>query len=210
MRAQGYDFIVAVDQSYSMETPYKGGTRWEAMPEAVLGLTMKSAKFDPDGVDLILFSSKLTEITGVTAGNVENIFRENEPNGTTATHKVIESIHAKLNALKASGSLWNHQGTWDEKQKKGICAWIFTDGKPDNHTAVANAIINLTKDLEEDNQCAITFVQVGIDEEAAHFLKYLDDELEGQGAKFDIVDTINQQKLGDKNFKQLIDDAFDD
>ncbi len=58
--------------------------------------------------------------------------------------------------------------------------------------------------MEKDEELAISFIQIGNDPDATKFLKLLDDELKGAGAKFDIVDTVTIEDIEDENLS-LVD-----
>ena len=64
--------------------------------------------------------------------------------------------------------------------------------------------------VDREDELGISFIQVGTDKEATRFFKALDDDLEGVGAKFDIVDTVtvddmNGMPLTDVLLNALID-----
>lgn len=66
--------------------------------------------------------------------------------------------------------------------------------------------------IDHDQELAISFVQIGNDREASEFLKFLDDELENTGAKFDIVDTVSIDDIEDENLtlKEVLIKAMTD
>jgi hypothetical protein len=72
---------------------------------------------------------------------------------------------------------------------------VVTDGQPENKKSVMKAIIEATKRLDGDEEIGISFIQIGNDSEATTFLKGLDDDIQGLGAKFDIVDTITMEEI---------------
>jgi hypothetical protein len=53
-------------------------------------------------------------------------------------------------------------------------------------------------------------VQVGSDAQATKFLKILDDELQGVGAKFDIVDTVTIDDMEDMTLTEVLLNAITD
>ena len=64
--------------------------------------------------------------------------------------------------------------------------------------------------MERDEELAISMIQVGNDTQATRFLKALDDELEGVGAKFDIVDTITIDEMEDYTLSEVLLKAIND
>jgi hypothetical protein len=71
-------------------------------------------------------------------------------------------------------------------------------------------ILDATQKLDRDEELAISFIQVGIDETATKFLKILDDDLGRAGAKFDIVDTITMDDMEDLTLKEVLLSAIND
>jgi hypothetical protein len=65
-------------------------------------------------------------------------------------------------------------------------------------------IINASRKIERDEELAISFIQVGTDATATQFLKALDDQLQGAGAKFDIVDTVTFEDMEDMTLTEVL------
>jgi hypothetical protein len=64
--------------------------------------------------------------------------------------------------------------------------------------------------MERDEELAISLIQVGNDATATRFLKALDDELQGAGAKFDIVDTITLDDMENLTLAEVLLNAVND
>ena len=71
-------------------------------------------------------------------------------------------------------------------------------------------IINATRKMERDEELAISMVQVGSDAQATKFLKALDDQMQGVGAKFDICDTLTMDEMGDMSLAEVLTSAISD
>ena len=195
------DFVLVIDKSGSMGAKdQRGGTsRWEAAAEATTALARKAATYDADGLTLYTFSSKHRRIDNVTAEDqVARIFAEDEPNGSTNLDGVLGAVFSDYLGRKAKGTT----------QPNGEIAIVITDGAPDDRTAVKNAITAFSQRLDRDEEYGILFVQVGTDPAATTFLKQLDDDL--KGAKFDIVDTLTMEELGDKTLSEALAGAIAD
>jgi hypothetical protein len=87
---------------------------------------------------------------------------------------------------------------------------VVTDGEPDDRRAVIEVIIDASRRMEKDEELAISFIQVGKDSQATRFLKALDDELEGIGAKFDIVDIVTIDDMEDMTLTEVLMNAIAD
>lgn len=176
------DYTLIIDKSGSMnETDCPNGrSRWQYMQESALAIAAQVAKLDPDGMTVIPFSGNFKTYENVGAEKVKDIFTEQSPMGSTILAPVLKSAFDSYLKRKAKG----------ETKANGEMLLVVTDGQPEDETQVAQEIINFTKKLENgDGEYGITFVQIGKDQGATNFLRRLDDGLEKQGAKFDIVDT---------------------
>lgn len=189
------DYTLIIDKSGSMATnDTTSGTRWKAAQEATLGLANKINEFDPDGITVYPFSSNFKRYDNVTPEKVSQVFAENEPNGGTDLARVLKDALANFFTRRAAG----------QTKANGETILIVTDGTPDNGPAVAHEIIEASKKLTRDEELAIGFVQVGKDTAATAYLKSLDDDLQKQGAKFDIVDAITIEEMGEMNLSDML------
>ena len=165
-----YDFICVLDASGSMSnTDMNGRSRWAAMQESVSAFVRDLARFDSDGIDVVLMGGTVRSWAGVTADKVAEVFAGTRPMGSTPLAEALTE------ALKLAG-----------KSSKKDFIIVFTDGTPDDETAAANVIRNAANKQDSDDALTILFVQVGHDAAATKYLRMLDDNL--KGAKFDIVD----------------------
>lgn len=195
------DFVFVVDRSGSMGTAdQKGGlTRWQAAAEGATALARKAVAYDPDGLVVYTFAGKHRRYVNVNdAAEVARIFEEEEPNGSTNLDGVLSAIFSDYLDRKRTG----------ETKPNGEIAVIVTDGAPDDRSAVKKEIINFSQRLDRDEEYGLLFLQIGTDPAARKFLKELDDDL--KGAKFDIVDTLTMDELGDKTLTEALAGAISD
>lgn len=194
-----YDFFLLLDKSGSMGTKDAPGnkSRWQAAREATVALARKCAEFDDDGITVIPFAGNFKEYSNITGGEdqVDKIFRENEPSGNTDTAKVVKHVL---------------DGYLGGKKEKPIIIVCVTDGEPSDEAALVNVIIEATKKLTNEEEVGITFIQVGQDPLAHAFLKRLDDNLEKEGAKFDIVDTKTMDEVESMSLADVLLQAITD
>jgi uncharacterized protein with von Willebrand factor type A (vWA) domain len=192
------NYTLILDKSGSMSTPDCGGkSRWYYAKESTLALARKCEQLDPDGITVYAFSGRFRRYDNVTASRVEQIFMENDPIGTTNLAGVLQD---------AINHHFQHRST----SQAGETILVVTDGEPDDRKAVIEVIIQATQKMERDEELAISFIQVGNDAGATAFLKALDDQLEGVGAKFDICDTITFDDMGDMSLADVLMSAIED
>ena len=196
------DYTLIIDKSGSMATPdQKGGrTRWFAAQESTFALASKCEQFDPDGITGYVFSGRFKRYENVTSSKVNQVFQENDPSGTTDLAAVLK--HATDNYFERK--------TAAETKPNGEIILVITDGEPDDRKAVMKVIIEASRRMERDEELGISFIQVGTDPHARRFLKVLDDDLQGAGAKFDICDTITMDDIEDMSLKEVLLNAIID
>ncbi len=171
-----------------------GKSRWQAAQEATLALARKCVEFDSNGITVIPFAGKFKKYENVDGGEakVQQIFDENEPNGSTDTAAVVKDVLDEYLASKGTANC------------KPIIVLCITDGVPDNEAALASVIVDATKKIDSDDEIGISFIQVGKDQHAHDFLKRLDDNLVNEGAKFDIVDTITMADMENMSLTDVL------
>lgn len=196
------DYTLIIDKSGSMATPdQKGGrSRWVAAQESTIALASKCEQLDPDGITIYLFSGKFKRYENVTSAKVSQIFKENDPSGTTDLAGVLK--HATDDYLQRK--------TAGQTKLNGETILVVTDGEPDDRKAVMKVIIEASRRLDKDEELAISFIQVGNDPQATRFLKILDDELQSAGAKFDICDTVTMDDMEDMSLSEVLLNAITD
>jgi uncharacterized protein with von Willebrand factor type A (vWA) domain len=196
------DYTLIIDKSGSMATPdQKGGrTRWVAAEESTFALASKCEQFDPDGITIYTFSGRFKRYENVTSSKVMQVFRENDPSGTTDLASVLK--HATDNYFQRK--------TAGETKPNGETILVITDGEPDDRKAVMKVIIEASRRIDRDEELAISFIQVGTDANATRFLKVLDDELQSAGAKFDICDTITMEEMEEYSLSEVLLNAIID
>ncbi|MBD2360443.1 VWA domain-containing protein [Anabaena minutissima FACHB-250] len=196
------DYTLIIDKSGSMSTPDQvgGRSRWEIAQESTIALARKCEQFDPDGITVYVFSGRFKRYENVTTAKVAQVFLENDPAGTTNLAGVLQDAVNNYFQRKAAG----------QTKPNGETILVITDGEPDDRKAVFEVIINATRQMDRDEELAISMIQVGSDAQATKFLKALDDQLQGVGAKFDICDTITLDDLEDMSLADVLMNAITD
>ncbi|MBW4607695.1 MAG: VWA domain-containing protein [Hassallia sp. WJT32-NPBG1] len=196
------DYTLILDKSGSMSTPDQAGgrSRWDIAQESTLALARKCEQFDPDGLTVYVFSGRFKRYDDVTSAKVAQIFLENDPAGTTNLAGVLQNALDNYFQRKAAG----------KTKLNGETILVVTDGEPDDRKAVFEVIINATRQMDRDEELAISMIQVGSDAQATKFLKALDDQLQSVGAKFDICDTITLDDMEDMSLADILMNAITD
>lgn len=196
------DYTLIIDKSGSMSTPDQQGgrSRWEIAQESTLALARKCEQFDPDGITVYVFSGKFKRYDDVTASKVTQIFQENDPMGTTNLASVLQDATNSYFQRKTAG----------QTKPAGETILVVTDGEPDDRRAVMEVIVSASRRMERDEELAISMIQVGADPQATKFLKALDDQLQGVGAKFDICDAITLDDMEDLSLSEVLLNAIND
>lgn len=192
----GRNYALVLDHSGSMGgrvSAQDGRSRWKAAEESTMALARKCAEFDPDGIDVLPFSTSFKHYPNVTPDKVEQVFKEREPNGSTGLAAVLKFAIDTL---------------YFAKKERPLTIVVVTDGVPDDGAAVAKVIIDASQKLDKDEELAISFVQIGDDQSATEYLKSLDDNL--KGAKFDIVDAVTFAEMGEKTLTEVLLAAIED
>ena len=199
---QDRDYTLIIDKSGSMSTPDQPGgrSRWEAAQESTLALARKCEQFDPDGMTVYLFSSRFKRYDNVTSSKVAQIFQENDPAGTTNLAAVLKDATDRYFGRKAA----------EQTKPGGETILVITDGEPDDRKAVMVTIVDASRQMERDEELGISMIQVGNDPTATQFLKALDDQLQGVGAKFDICDAITMDDMADLTLSEVLLNAIND
>ncbi|MFM6489510.1 MAG: VWA domain-containing protein, partial [Dolichospermum sp.] len=122
------DYTLIIDKSGSMSTPDQvgGRTRWEIAQESTIALARKCEQFDPDGITVYVFSGKFKRYDDVTTAKVSQIFKENDPAGTTNLAGVLQDALNNYFQRKAAG----------QTKPNGETILVITDGEPDDRKAV--------------------------------------------------------------------------
>jgi uncharacterized protein with von Willebrand factor type A (vWA) domain len=200
LEQRDYTLIIDKSGSMSIRDQQSGKSRWNVMQESTFALASKCEELDPDGITLYLFSGRFRRYDNVTSDKVVQIFQENEPSGRTDLAMVLQDALDNYFQRKDKG----------ETKENGETILVVTDGEPDDRKAVMKVIIEASRKMDRDEELAISFIQIGSDSQATKFLKILDDELQGAGAKFDIVDTVTIEDMEDMSLTDVLINAVID
>jgi len=190
------DYIIIIDKSASMKLQ----GRWKQAEEAVKVLAESACKLDEDGITLYFFSSHSKTSKGEfpAFNKYENVksstevmrlfaMKENQPKGGTDLTRVLRD------ALVVGA--------------KPLTVLVITDGVPDDTSTSEKLVIDVGNSLPTGNEIAITIVQVGDDKRADEYLNELDNNLQGMGAKYDIIDVVSNARLSSFDLHEIVKGA---
>ena len=100
---QNRDYTVVVDKSGSMGATLGTTTRWKSVAETAEAVARKCNEFDPDGITIYTFSTAFKRFDNQTPEKVGEIFKNNEPGGSTAMHLVLEDLFNNFLQRKKAG-----------------------------------------------------------------------------------------------------------
>lgn len=205
-----HDVVLIIDRSRSMLITdcfpafvdniarqfYTPVSRWQWCHEQTIELAKKTERALPDGLTVVLFAKTFATYNNANIGSIETIFANanNRPDGGTDTAAALSS---QLEAY------------FDRKAKLGehikpLLIAIVSDGCPDNPALFCDAIVKATQSMNQPDEIAITFLQVGNDSRAIYLLKQLKNGLLDQNAKYNIVNIIPFAELNKIGLPQAL------
>jgi hypothetical protein len=163
-------------------------SRWSQVDAALQYLVPYIVAEDPDGIGVYFFDSKWDEAPNVCSeSQVSSLFRKNRPGGRTYLGPVLKEAMEPDTVGRAE------------------TIFILTDGEASDPSVVTRNIIEYTKKMCKPEMLSISFIQVGLNGPAQDYLNSLDDDLEGQGARFDIVDAMTKDEMEGKSFLDVVE-----
>ena len=204
-------YVLLIDKSGSMQTPDrdggKRGDRWGAAEKAVKGLIDAMFKNDMDHkVPTYLFGHNVETIGELTdSEQVMLLFKEHGPDGRNTN-----LTDALTTALE------DHIGTKRNNYEvvPGTTIVVITDGAPNYEDRVKRVIQEYANPangyIKNDEELAITFIQIGDDSGATAFLKEMDRGWTFDGKKWDICDTKKDDDLRRLGPEKILEDAIFD
>lgn len=199
-----YTIIIArSDASRDAQHPWY--EEWVEAQASLIDLAKKCQEFDTDGITLYEASTPMWKYKNSNVARLAEILqRQNtEPDSVKPT-----TIHLE-EALKASFSDYFANKT-DGKGKKGAIIVAVLDQKPENTAAVAEIIVSAANKIDKDEEIGVSFIQIGDDLKTREFLTDLDTNLQGRGARFDIVDTKFWHEIKRSSVVQFLIGAIND
>lgn len=194
------NYVLVIDRSGSMGEPISKtnkSSRWDTVKESAIAVARACEKYDADGIDVYTFNKSFQKFANTTAAKVSEIFSSVQPMGGTDFVPVLTDVF-----------------NTHFKGDKPTTVLVITDGEPSEgvsgQRALAKLIIDTTNKMEGDAELGVEFIQIGNDPAASTFLKKLDDELQSNGAKFDIVDVKTCDEMESMTIEEVLLAAVND
>lgn len=191
---QGRDYTLIIDSSERMSIIEQSEekSRWQLIQEVILAIATHCEQFAPEGIALYLFSDDFQRYDHVTSDKAIHIFQNHQPSGKARLSKVLKDATDSYFARRAT----------EQTKPNGETIIVITCGEIENPPAVRQIIIDTANQLSRDEELAIELIQVGSNSIVTQFFHALDDDLQDQGAKFDICNTV---ALADLEMMSLTD-----
>ncbi|MDY6900533.1 MAG: VWA domain-containing protein [Cyanobacteriota bacterium] len=194
------DYTIIIDISGSMATTDypQGTTRWVAAQKYTLALAKKCEQLDPDGITVYMFAENFQRYDFVTSSKVKQIFEENNPQGGANLLTVLQDAINNYFQRKTNNKI----------KSSGETILVVTDGVSSNRIGISQAIIDATQRIDNNQELRISFIQVGYEPHISKAIKSWEDELQGNGAKFDIVNSVTLDEINKMTMTQVFINPF--
>lgn len=201
-------YVLLIDNSGSMgSADPDGGTRWKAAENVTKQLIDAMFKYDMDHkVPVFLFGHEIVNVGEVSKPeHVMAIFKDHGPTG--ASTDLASALDASLK-LHLGASRNNYEVV------PGTTIVVITDGAPNSQSAVLETLRRYADPknglIKNDEELAISFIQVGDDSGAKSFLDGLDGGFMFDGRKLDICDTKKDDDVRKLGAEKILADAIFD
>jgi hypothetical protein len=172
-------------------------TRWQWCAEQTELLTRQLHLTPQDHFKVVLFNDRYKEYKNMDLTGVPALFAGNQPSGNT---NALGALRSQLREYFAARDQ-------NKDAVKPLLLAMITDGSPDDPLAFRQLIIDATKKMQDPNEIAITFLQVGVDPKSTQYLRELDHGLVGSKARYDIVTTKSFDQVSQSGLALALLDA---
>ncbi|KAI9764839.1 MAG: hypothetical protein M1840_007985 [Geoglossum simile] len=224
-----FDTIFVIDDTGSMQVAANsnqpassdGKTRWNVLTQSMRDIGNIAAECDLDGVDIhFLISTHLNKTNIRSRQEVLNLLAQvdlGQGVGGTFFAVVLAEILGPYVARYKDYFVATKRREKADKVKP-LNVVVLTDGKADDARSTKRLIIRIGKQLDgmnaPDTQIGLRFLQVGDDEDAAEWLKSLDNDLE---IVYDVRDYVDTRTFDDfrnsedfaENLREILLGAID-
>lgn len=197
---KGDQFIFVIDYSRSMMTrDCPGNTpRMDAIKETVITFAGEAGKYDPDGLDVILFAHDVKHLGAITPGEAADKIRPLQATGSSTDTAA---------AVRLATKLWK-----DKASPENTVVFIATDGEPNDIDALKSALCDAAAMQEADKETlSFSFLIIGEpDAKLTAALDEIDDNLNAKDKNGAPIDIVDWKKLLEVDFATAFDGAVHD
>jgi hypothetical protein len=195
-RISNRDVVIIIDKSGSMSSAdcpsdnmpaamtrmffgVPGGgalTRWEWCQRQTVHVASQLQRIPGNRIKLVLFDSRVTEFNNVSINSISDIFNQYRPGGGTNATKALKTVFEEyFNRKKQFGNV------------KPMSVVFITDGAPSSPTSLKDLIVETSLKMNNPNEIALSFLQIGNDDDGDRLLPELDYDMVNEGARFDFI-----------------------
>ncbi|MBU6453548.1 MAG: hypothetical protein KGS72_17345 [Cyanobacteria bacterium REEB67] len=198
-----YDIELIVDQSGSMHTLDCPGwrSRWDWCGMQAHDLAAQLSPYVPKGLTITNFSNNYQVHPNASPQNIAELFADGRLGmGTRLAEPLSDRLNSYFSRLRPGS--------------KPMLIAVITDGVPTPRPEpemVADALIAASKRINDPHELTVVFFQIGgFDLHGRGFLEDLDQNLVRYGAKYDIVHTVDFDRLQQVGLAQGLVDSIQD
>lgn len=190
-----YDLAVLIDISDSMNMELSRGeeSKWEWCSKFVSTFADKvMPSLAGRGITTVPFNSTYSIASACTPAQVVGFFKNIKPIGATDLGSPLQDV---LGRFMSS----SHQ--------RPLLVVVLTDGMSNSGPTAESVLIEFSKRMHTDRDVRVLILEIGEDSVSSAYLKYLDDYLVNDGAKFDFVDVTKFKELKKTTFVEALQKA---
>lgn len=183
-----YDLAILIDISGSMkwELGSEKESKWQWCTKFVSTFADKvMPSLAGRGITTVPFNGSYSIVSACTPAQVVGFFKNTEPIGSTDLGSPLKEV---LGRLMYSG------------RQRPLLVVVLTDGMPNSGPTTESVLIEFSKRMHSERDVRVLILEVGEDSVSNAFLKYLDDYLVNDGAKYDFVDVTKFEELKKTTF----------
>ncbi|MEG4441031.1 hypothetical protein QUB47_26830 [Microcoleus sp. AT9_B5] len=200
------DYTIIIARSDASRDPqHPWYQEWVEAQASLIDLAKKCQEFDSDGITVYEASTPMWKYKNSNVARLAEILQRQNTEPDSAKPAVINLEEA----LKETFSDYFSKKT-NNRGKKGAIIVAVIDQKPENTAAVAEILVNAANTIDKDEEIGVSFIQIGDDLKTREFLTDLDTNLQGRGARFDIVDTKFWHEIKRSSVVQFLIGAIND
>jgi len=191
-----YDIVMVIDISESMNFELAEGqeSKWQWCKKFVSSFASKIIpSLNGRDITIVPFNRSYSINHERTPTQVLNFFESTQPRDCTDLGSPLQDVLKRFVSLDI---------------QRPLLVMVLTDGQPNTGPKVEDVLIDASKHLKSENDVRILFLEVGEDLASNAYLRYLDDCLTSDGAKYDLVDVSEFKDLKNTTLVDAVQKAI--